>query len=101
MNTQSRLQRLEPGQALQQLHRGETAVLSQGEVLVQEPARWLGGTVVWPAPVRYAAPAVLPDLREACVTALHEATVVLQSPAPAAVGDWLGALARWRRRLAV
>lgn len=102
MNTQAQVHRLQAGQAisLPLPRRGAgPVVLAQGELLVQEPARWLGGTVVVPAPVRLVAPAVLPEAPSASVTAVRESTVVVPRPAPLLPRISLSAVAAWVRRL--
>lgn len=110
MNTQARLQSLEAGQALALPRRGAgPAVLTRGEVLVQEPAQWLGGTVVVPPAVRFVAPAVLPATASGAVVAVRASTVVVPQAAPLfavgrllAVARALAALGgrRWAGKLA-
>ncbi|HEX7892209.1 MAG TPA: hypothetical protein VF522_22860 [Ramlibacter sp.] len=83
MNTQARVHRLQTGQALPVSRRSAgPVVLSEGELLVQEPASWLGGTVVVPPAVRFVAPAVLPAVLSGSAVAVRESTVVVQEPAP-------------------
>lgn len=81
MNTQTHVHRLEAGQALARRSAGP-AVLIQGELVVQEPARWLAGTVVLPPPVRLAAPAVLPCEPSTSFVAVSASCVVAQEAAP-------------------
>ena len=83
MNTQTQVHRLEAGQALALPRRvAGSAVLSEGELLVQAPARWLAGTVVLSAPVRLVAPAVLPTEPGCSVVAVRPSSVVVQEAAP-------------------
>ena len=83
MNTQTQVHRLEAGQALPLPRRGAgLAVLSEGELLVQAPARWLAGTVVLSAPVRLVAPAVLPAEPGCSAVAVRPSSVVVQEAAP-------------------
>ena len=97
MNTQARVQRLQSGQALQISRRSAgPVVLSQGELLVQAPASWLGGTVVLSPPVRFVAPAVLPAEASGSAVALRESTVVVHETARLFAP---GSMAAWIRRL--
>lgn len=92
MNTQAQVHHLQSGQALPLPRRlAAPAVLAEGELLLQAPARWLGGTVVLPPPVRLVAPAVLPAEASGSVVAVRAAKVVVQEAEPA--------LAAWMRRL--
>lgn len=78
MNTQTRLQRLEPGQVLQLASRaGRPAVLSEGELLLQPAAQWLAGMVFVPPPLRLVAPAVLPQAEASSFVAVRASSVVL------------------------
>lgn len=95
MNTQAKVQRIEAGQALAFPRGAEGLVLTQGELLLQEPAQWLGGTVIVPHAVRLVAPAVLPATSSGAVVALCASTVVVQEAAPRfAVGKLLPAARR-------
>ena len=95
MNTQRHVHRLEAGQALPIPRRsGGPAVLTEGELVVQEPARWLAGTVVQPAAVRVVAPALLPA-SAASFVAVRPSCVVVQE-LPSAL-DKLRAAATWIR----
>jgi len=100
MNTQTRIHRLEAGQALQ-LEPGDrsVAVLSEGELLLQPPAQWLAGTVVLPAPTRLHAPALVPADPSCSIVALRASSVVVRQPAAAAAGAlaWLAGLLRLAR----
>lgn len=101
MNTQATLQRIEAGQALAYPRRGaREIVLVQGEVLVQAPAQWLGGTVVVPRAVRLVAPAVLPGDSEASVVAVRASTLVVQESAPLFASSAILGAIRWLRRIA-
>lgn len=83
MNTQTHVHRLEAGQALPAVPRSAgPVVLSEGELLLQEPARWLAGTVVLPRPVRLVAPAVVPAAPEGCIIAVRASVIVAREPAP-------------------
>lgn len=98
MNTQARLHRLEAGQALPQVRRGAgPVVLAEGEVLVQEPARWLGGTVVVPAAVRLVAPAVLPSPDDCSVVAVQASAVLVPEAKPLLALRALRAASAWLR----
>lgn len=94
MNTQAKIQRIEAGQALAFPRRAGPVVLTQGEVLLQEPAQWLGGTVIVPRAVRFVAPAVLPVTVAGSVVAVRESTVVVQEAAPVFAGGKVRAVAR-------
>ena len=98
MNTQQRTHRLEAGQALPLSRRtAGTAVLAEGELLVQPPATWLGGQVFVPPAVRLVAPTVVPASASDAVVALTAATVVAQEaahPFTAAAGV-ARAIRRW------
>lgn len=101
MNTQAKVQRIEAGQALAFPRRAGSVVLAQGEVLLQEPAQWLGGTMIVPRAVRLAAPAVLPATSSGTVVAMRASTVVVQEAAPLfAVGKLLAAAKRLARNVA-
>lgn len=80
MNTQSRTYTLLPGQALVLPEGTAAVVLVQGEVLLQPPAQWLGGTVVASPATRISAPAMLP--RDATAHALSDTVVVVQEATP-------------------
>jgi len=99
MNTQARVQRLEAGQALPLPSRRQgPVILSEGELLAQAPATWLGETVVVPPAVRLVAPAVLPAGSSCVFVAVHASTVVLPQRAPLfPVAQWRAA-AVWVRR---
>lgn len=101
MNTQTHVHHLEAGQALAlSSPGGGPAVLREGELLLQQPARWLGGTVVLPAPVRLVAPALLPAGQGGSFVAVRPSSVVVQAAAPArASGRLLAAVAAWWRKL--
>jgi hypothetical protein len=101
MNTQARVQRLEAGQALPLPSNNRSpAILSEGELLVQAPATWLGETLVVPPPVRLVAPAVLPSGRSCSFVAVHASTVVLPRPVPLfPFTRWLAAAAWLPRHL--
>lgn len=91
MDTQARTTSLQAGQAWDPRRGGGLAVLTRGEVLVQAPARWIGGRVVLEAPRRLVAPAVLP--RDAgAVVALGVACVSMQ-PAGSALAERLATVA--------
>ena len=94
MNTQQQVHRLEAGQALPIPRRGGgPAVLTEGELVMQEPARWLAGTVVLPAAVRVVAPALLPSCGPGgSFVAVGPSSVVVHEPAPL-----LRAAAAWIR----
>jgi hypothetical protein len=94
MNTQTRSLRLLAGEAMLLPRRAAQAVLTQGEVLVQPPARWLGGEVVLPKPVRLSAPALLPTEPSASVQAIG-AAVVFVHEAP----SLLSVLSSWAARV--
>ena len=98
MNTQTQVHRLEAGQALALPGRDAgQAVLSEGELLVQAPARWLAGTVVLAAPVRLVAPAVLRLEPSSSVVAVRPSSVVVQVAAPLLSFATLRAAAAWLR----
>lgn len=99
MNTQERIHRLEAGQAVPFPRRGGgSAVLTEGELLVQQPARWLAEVFVQPAPVRLVAPAVLALDGNCCVLAVRASSVLVREPAarfPAARWrGWFASLGR-------
>lgn len=96
MKTQTRLHRLQAGQALSLPRRSAgTAVLTDGELLVQEPARWLAGLVVLPAPVRLVAPAVLRLGQSDSFVAVRSSSVVVDEPASLLSRERLRAIAKW------
>lgn len=98
MNTQTQVHRLEAGQALALGRRSEgPAVLTQGELLVQEPARWLAGVVVMPRAVRLVAPAVLPTAPSCSFVAVRASSVVVREAAPVSFAGRLRAAAAWLR----
>lgn len=100
MNTQAQVHRLEAGQALPLPRRsGGPAVLTEGELLMHEPARWLAGIVVLPAPVRLVAPALLPAGASRSFVAVRASTVVVQEAEPLFTPARLRAAARWIRSL--
>lgn len=79
MNPTCRSIPLQSGQALAvDRHRGAQLFVAEGEVLLQAPARWLGGTVVLAPPRRVAAPAALACAEIASLTALGAAKVVIE-----------------------
>lgn len=97
MNTQAQVHRLEAGQALPLPRRSAgPAVLTQGELLVQQPAHWLGETVVVSAPMRLVAPAVLPGDDSWSVVAVRPSSVTVQVAEPRLVAG-LPAFANWLR----
>ena len=97
MNTQTQVHRLEAGQALALARRGAgPAVLTQGELVMQEPARWLAGIVVLPAPVRLVAPAVLPSGPSCSFVAAGRSCVVVEE-GPLLFTRKLRAAATWLR----
>lgn len=97
MNTQQRVRRLETGQVLPAPARGEgPAVLTEGELLLQQPARWLGGTLVMTPPARLVAPALVPDMEPGSIVAVRASTVIVQQREPAFTGR---AAAAWMRRI--
>lgn len=97
MNTQARTFRLEAGQAFSPSRRiTGPAVLTEGEVQVQEPARWLAGQVIVSAPVRLAAPAVLPAESAGSIIAVSASTVMVAEEAPL-LSNALGAVLSWLR----
>lgn len=82
MNTQASAVRLEAGQSFRSpSHTAGPAVLVEGELLLQEPARWLGETVLVSAPVRLVAPAVLPPGSTGHAVAVSASTVVVRQSA--------------------
>jgi hypothetical protein len=98
MNTQTHVHRLEAGQALAPARRSAgPAALIQGELVVQEPARWLAGRVVLPAPVRLVAPAVLPCGPSTSFVAVRPSCVVVQEATPFLFIGRLRAAATWFR----
>ncbi|MBC5782259.1 hypothetical protein H8N03_04835 [Ramlibacter sp. USB13] len=102
MNTQAQVLRIEAGQALPLPRRtGGPVVLTEGELVMQQPAQWLGGTVVLSAPVRIAAPATLPTGSPGEFIAASAATVVVPAAQPSVVLSSLRATAAWVRGLGV
>jgi hypothetical protein len=99
MKTQAQLHRIEAGQALS-LSQGSAgpAVLVDGELLVQEPARWLAGLVVLPPSVRFVGPAALPS-GQLSVLAVRPSSVLVHEPTPLLSRDRLRAVATWIRGL--
>lgn len=96
MNTQTHVHRLQAGQALAlPTHGGGLAVLTEGELLVQKPARWLGGSAVMPTAMRIGAPAVLPAGAHYSFVASGPASVVVEGPTPSAIGRALRSAAAW------
>ncbi|MBE7367142.1 hypothetical protein [Ramlibacter pallidus] len=95
MNTQPRSHTLPAGQAMLLPARAASAVLVQGEVLLQAPSTWLAGRLVVPAAVRIAAPAMLPTDTEGTVFAVHDAVVAVQE-APSLRTLLAGLVARLR-----
>lgn len=97
MNTQARVLRLEAGQAFRSPSRtAGPAVLTEGELLVQEPARWLGERVVVSAPVRLVAPAVVPAGSRWTIVAARASTLTVSETAPF-VAQALGTVSAWIR----
>ena len=83
MNTQAQVRSLEAGQALELSARASgPLVLAEGELLLQEPARWLAGRVVLPRPVRLVAPAVLEAAQDWSAVAVRASKVIVQERAP-------------------
>lgn len=79
MNTQSHVHRLQAGEALSLPANGTgRVILAEGEVLVQSPARWLAGTVVFSPAVRLSAPMVLNAEQAGSVVAASEASLVVE-----------------------
>lgn len=75
--TNTRIHRLAAGQALAAGgERTKALVLVEGEAMVQEPARWLGGSFVLRAARRVAGPAQLPV--RASIVALGAATILAE-----------------------
>jgi hypothetical protein len=96
MNTQARVHRLQAGQALPLPGRTvATAVLAEGELWVQEPARWLAGSVVLSPPVRLTAPAVLPRGASVSFVAIGPARVIAQEVVPLLSRERLRAVVTW------
>ena len=95
MNTQPRSHTLPAGQAMLLPARAASAVLVQGEVLLQAPTTWLAGRLVVPAPIRIAAPALLPADTAGTVFAVHDAVVAVQE-APSLLALLRSAFARVR-----
>lgn len=82
MKTTYRTMTLQSGQALAiDRHRPASLFVAEGEVLVQAPANWLGGTVVLPAPRRAVAPAALACSEIASITAIGSAKIHLEEAA--------------------
>ena len=82
MKTTYRTMTLQSGQALAiDRHRPASVFVAEGEVLVQAPANWLGGTVVLPAPRRAVAPAALTGSEIASITAIGSAKIHLEEEA--------------------
>ena len=98
MKTQTQVHRLEGGQALA-LHRGRAGrvVLVRGELVVQQPARWLGGVVLIDQPQHIVAPALLADPQLLTIVAVRASSVVVQAPAPWLTREALQAAAAWLR----
>lgn len=84
MNTIHRSIPLQSGQALAvDRHRSARLVLTEGEVLLQAPAQWLGDTVVLMPPHRVVAPAALPSSDIHAITAIGAAKIhVEDAPGP-------------------
>lgn len=98
MNKQARLHRLQAGQALPLSDRTVgAAVLTEGEVWMQEPARWLAGSVVLPPPVRLTAPAVLPRGAATSYVAIRPSRVVAQEALPLLSREPLRTAIAWAR----
>jgi hypothetical protein len=73
---------LQPGEALAPGGRASDRLfVTEGKVLVQAPAQWLGGTVVFPPARRVAAPAALACNEIASLTALAWAKVQVEEAA--------------------
>lgn len=98
MKTQTQVHRLEGGQALA-LHRGHAGrvVLVRGELLVQQPARWLGGVVRIEPPQRIVAPALLDDPQSLTIVAVRDSSVSVEATAPWFTPEALQAAAAWLR----
>lgn len=99
MNKQARIVRLEAGQAFSD-PRGVAgpAVLLEGELQVQEAARWLGERVVVEAPVRIAAPALLQADSSAAIVAVSASAVLVHDAVPLPARAW-NAAASWLREV--
>jgi hypothetical protein len=79
MKTTYRTMALQSGQALAiDRHRPASLFVAEGEVLVQAPAAWLGGTVILAPPRRVAGPAALACAEIASITALGAAKIHLE-----------------------
>jgi hypothetical protein len=98
MNSQAQFHRVEAGQALV-LPRSSAgpAVLTDGELLMQEPARWLAGLLVLPTPVRLVAPAMLPLGQSHSFVAVRPSSVIFDEPAPLLSRERVRAVATWIR----
>jgi hypothetical protein len=71
---------LQSGEALPvDLPRGARLYLTQGELVLQAPARWLAGTVVLSPARRVAAPAMLAPAEIQAATALTTATFLVEA----------------------
>ena len=82
MKTTYRTMKLQSGQALAiDRHRPGSLLVAEGEVLVQAPANWLGGTVVLPTARRAVAPAALACSEIASITAIGSAKIHLEEAA--------------------
>lgn len=100
MKTQTQVHRLQGGQALALQGRSAgPAVLVDGELLVQQPARWLAGVVVFPAPTRLVAPATLPAGRSLTFVAVRASSVIAEVAPPLLSRRGLAAAAAWFRGL--
>lgn len=101
-NTNTRIHRLAAGQALAvDGKRNRATVLVEGEVMVQEPARWLANTFVVEAPRRVEAPARLPAGTSCAVVALSGSTILVEEEAGLAAmlkSAWAGLVATGGRR---
>lgn len=82
MNTSYRSIPLQSGQALAVDRHGCAQLLvAEGEVLVQAPADWLGGTVVLAPPRRVVAPAALNCAEIHSITAMGAAKILVEEAA--------------------
>jgi hypothetical protein len=80
--TNSRWIPLQSGQALAlDRHRSAKVFLAEGEVLLQAPAQWLGGTLVLAPPRRLAAPAAWTGAGIDSIRALGSAKVLIEEAA--------------------
>ena len=79
MNTNQRSIPLQSGQALAVDRHGSAKLyVTEGEVLLHAPARWLGGTVVLTPPRRVVAPALLDCAEIDSITAVGAVKIQLE-----------------------